>query len=135
MNCPLCWRSILSGAQSCSTSNEPISQKIALPFTAAESPTAKTVSSTKKRTRPAHRHGLYPSLFRGSKKSCPRTTVILSGAIATPQPFSSTDCAAQITYRKLAFTGCAGALPASHIILAGTPELQCATAGGRIIRR
>ena len=57
-------------------------------------PNSKTVSSTKKRTRPAHRHGLYPSLFRGSKKSCPRTTVILSGAIATPQPSRSTDSAA-----------------------------------------
>ena len=135
MNYPLCLRFILSDAQSCSTSNEPISQKIALPFTAAESPIAKTVSSIKKRTRPAHRHGLCPSLFHGSKKYCPTRTVILSGAIAIHQPSRSTDCAAQITYQKLDFTGCAGALPASRIILAGTSEPQCATAGGQITRR
>ena len=135
MNCPLSWRSILSDAQGLLTSNEPISQKIALPFTAAESPIIKTVSFTKRRTRPAHRRGLCPLLFHGSKKYFPMRMVILSGAIATRRPSRSTDCAVQITYQKLGFTGCAGALPASRIISAGTSELQCATAGGRITSR
>lgn len=95
---------------------------------ASRVPIIKTVSFTKKRTRPAHRRGLCPLLFHGSKKYFPMRMVILSGAIATRRPSRSTDCAAQITYQKLGFTGCAGALPASRIISAGTSELQCATA-------